>query len=136
MSDRWQGMNWIRQEKRLAIYLRDGCACVYCGASVENEGTILSLDHLVPRSRGGGNGERNLVTCCKRCNDSRSTRPWTTFMRAASRYRGLSEKGVELRLSFVKQTVGRKLPLDEAKMLVTRRGSCLAALSHVKGEPK
>lgn len=27
----WQGMNWIRQDKRLAIYLRDGLACVWCG---------------------------------------------------------------------------------------------------------
>jgi 5-methylcytosine-specific restriction endonuclease McrA len=43
----WQGMNWIRQEKRLAIYLRDGLACGYCGDSVEN-GAKLSLDHLKP----------------------------------------------------------------------------------------
>ncbi|KKK72946.1 hypothetical protein LCGC14_2898780, partial [marine sediment metagenome] len=35
-----QGMNWIRPEKRLAIYLRDGLACCYCGATVE-DGTKL-----------------------------------------------------------------------------------------------
>lgn len=66
----WQGMNWIRQEKRLAIYMRDGMACAYCGASAE-QGATLSLDHLLPHSRGGGNGEGNLVTCCTGCNSRR-----------------------------------------------------------------
>lgn len=37
MKKRTQGMNWIRKDKRLAIYMRDGMACVYCG---------LTLDHL------------------------------------------------------------------------------------------
>ena len=58
----WQGMNWIRQEKRLAIYLRDGMSCAYCGASVEG-GAQLSLDHVKPHSRGGSNAAANLVTC-------------------------------------------------------------------------
>src|SRR5438128_11454104 len=31
-----QGMNWIRPEKRLALYLRDGLACCYCGEAVED----------------------------------------------------------------------------------------------------
>jgi CRISPR/Cas system Type II protein with McrA/HNH and RuvC-like nuclease domain len=45
------------------IYKRDGHACVYCN-SREN----LTLDHVLPRSRGGGNTWENLVTCCSRCN--------------------------------------------------------------------
>ena len=70
----YQGMNWITQKKRLAIYLRDGLACAYCGASVET-GAQLSLDHLIPHSEGGTNHESNLVTCCSRCNSSRGARP-------------------------------------------------------------
>ena len=66
----WQGMNWIRQEKRLAIYLRDGMACAYCGATVER-GATLSLDHLLPAAKGGSNGEGNLITCCTVCNSRR-----------------------------------------------------------------
>lgn len=61
------GGKWIQPVKRLAIYLRDGMACVYCGAKVE-DGAVLSLDHLLPQSYGGSNGEGNLVTCCKSCN--------------------------------------------------------------------
>jgi len=42
-AKRTQGMNWIRKEKRLAIYLRDGLACGYCGQSIE-DGAKLTLD--------------------------------------------------------------------------------------------
>ena len=65
-----QGSKWIRPEKRLAIYLRDGLACAYCGAKAE-DGKPLSLDHLLPCSKGGGNHEGNLVTCCLKCNSRR-----------------------------------------------------------------
>jgi hypothetical protein len=70
-----QGMNWIRQDKRLAIYLRDGLCCAYCGESVEKntQDTFkLSLDHLVCVTHGGSNSEGNLITSCMRCNSQRS----------------------------------------------------------------
>ena len=60
-----QGMNWIRKEKRLAIYLRDGLACCFCGEGVE-DGAKLTLDHLTPHSHGGTNGAENLATACHR----------------------------------------------------------------------
>ncbi len=50
----WQGMNWITQKKRLAIYLRDGMACAWCGKGVE-ENMTLSLDHLKTHAAGGEN---------------------------------------------------------------------------------
>ena len=50
------GSKWIRPDKRLAIYLRDGLACAYCGDSVE-EGAKLSLDHLTCHSHGGSNND-------------------------------------------------------------------------------
>ena len=77
-KDGWQGMNWIRQDKRLAIYLRDGMACAYCGATIE-KGATLSLDHLQPAAKGGGNHEGNLITCCTACNSRRQDMdlsPW------------------------------------------------------------
>ena len=53
----YQGANWVRREKRLALYLRDGLACVYCGEGVE-DGVVLTLDHLVPHSHGGSREAR------------------------------------------------------------------------------
>ena len=45
------------------LFKRDGLKCVYC-ESDDN----LTIDHVVPRCRGGKNVWENLVTCCFRCN--------------------------------------------------------------------
>ena len=74
-----QGSNWIRKDKRLAIYLRDGLACAYCGAAAEDR-KPLSLDHLLPCSQGGGNHEGNLVTCCLSCNSRRQDMPLSSWL--------------------------------------------------------
>lgn len=49
---------------RQNIFRRDMHSCVYCGTS-----TSLTLDHVIPRSRGGQNTWENLVTSCFRCNN-------------------------------------------------------------------
>jgi hypothetical protein len=53
--------------KRMAIFVRDLGACVYCGASYQH-GAKLSVDHVVSRKRGGGDEYENLVCACLRCN--------------------------------------------------------------------
>ena len=51
---------------RAAIMLRDMYVCQYCG---EKPGQLaLTVDHVVPRSRGGEHSWTNLATACKRCN--------------------------------------------------------------------
>ena len=77
--ENWNGMNWIRQEKRLAIYARDGFACVYCGKTAE-DGTKLSLDHIIPASHGGNNEANNLITACVNCNCKRGDTDIFTFV--------------------------------------------------------
>lgn len=64
------GSKWIRPEKRLAIYIRDGLACVLCEARVNGE-DFLSLDHVIPATSGGTNEPSNLITCCHDCNSRR-----------------------------------------------------------------
>jgi len=48
---------------RPRIYKRDNYECVYCGSNKN-----LTLDHVIPKSRGGGNEWTNLVTSCFKCN--------------------------------------------------------------------
>ena len=86
MSNR-NGGKWIRPEKRLAIYIRDGLACVYCSRSgVREAGQLparLTLDHLHPRALGGTNHESNLITACRDCNNARHKRAldvWLTSL--------------------------------------------------------
>jgi hypothetical protein len=60
---------WIARTIRLAVYARDGFACVYCGRKDK-----LQLDHVEAVSRGGTDEAENLVTACKYCNASKGTK--------------------------------------------------------------
>ena len=53
-----------RRISRRVLFARDGWRCVYCGTS----GGRLTLDHVVPRSRGGDSVWENVVTACAPCN--------------------------------------------------------------------
>src|SRR5437773_9699430 len=53
-----------RKISRRALFARDGWRCVYCGTSTGR----LTLDHVVPRSRGGDSVWENVVTSCAPCN--------------------------------------------------------------------
>src|SRR2546423_13080691 len=53
-----------RKISRRALFARDGWRCVYCGTS----GGRLTLDHVIPRSRGGESVWENVVTSCAPCN--------------------------------------------------------------------
>jgi len=48
---------------RNRIFRRDNHECVYCGSKKD-----LTIDHVIPRSRGGRNTWTNLVACCQKCN--------------------------------------------------------------------
>ena len=54
---------------RRRVYRRDGHECGYCGANKN-----LTLDHIIPKSRGGLNTWENMVTCCSRCNSKKDNR--------------------------------------------------------------
>lgn len=66
---------FIRREvqfSRRNIFIRDKHQCQYCGKRFnKNE---LSLDHVIPRSRGGGETWDNLVSACLRCNVKKGNR--------------------------------------------------------------
>lgn len=51
---------------RKMIYERDMYICQYCSAKLTNKN--ISLDHVIPISKGGKNTFENLVTSCKKCN--------------------------------------------------------------------
>ena len=54
---------------RARIYKRDSFKCVYCGVNKN-----LTIDHVMPKSRGGSNLWTNLVTCCMNCNRKKSNK--------------------------------------------------------------
>jgi len=52
-----------RKITRRAVFARDNWTCQYCGSR-----TQLTVDHVVPRSKGGGSTWENIVASCAPCN--------------------------------------------------------------------
>jgi 5-methylcytosine-specific restriction endonuclease McrA len=72
-----RGAVWSRR----GVLGRDGHTCVYCGAGVgeRRHGRALTradftVDHLIPRSRGGGNTWGNTACACRWCNGRKGNR--------------------------------------------------------------
>jgi 5-methylcytosine-specific restriction endonuclease McrA len=53
---------------RRGVLRRDGHRCGYC------RGPATTVDHVIPRSRGGADTWLNLVACCVRCNNKKGDR--------------------------------------------------------------
>ncbi len=47
---------------RRAVFARDGSLCQYCGSAAE------SIDHVIPRAKGGTHSWDNVVAACRPCN--------------------------------------------------------------------
>lgn len=89
---------------RAAVFARDGAACVYCGA--RGRRVALTLDHVLPHSRGGPDDGSNLVTACEDCNGERGVMPIDIFAVYLSRY-----KGVRRVASRVLRALAKPLPV-------------------------
>jgi 5-methylcytosine-specific restriction endonuclease McrA len=64
-----------RPRRRIAlnrheVFLRDDFTCQYCGLRTRD----LTLDHVIPRSKGGRDSWENLVSACKTCNHRKGQR--------------------------------------------------------------
>lgn len=66
-----------------AVWRRDDWQCCYCGIKVIRAGLdqpddapdTATVDHVTPRSAGGSHAMKNLVTCCRRCNNRKGDGP-------------------------------------------------------------
>lgn len=137
----WQGMKWIRHSTRLALYAASGFCCIYCGADAGRcltRGRMghvgpFSLDHLVPRAKGGGNDRDNLAMCCSDCNVSKGGRTAEEYIAH------LAGKGVDTAPIRARIQAARDAALDRrlGRTLAARwqKGASLAALAKIARKP-
>lgn len=90
MSQDWSGRKIARL--RQAVLAEFGPVCCRCGGRIDTarawpDPLSLSLDHLVPRSRGGSDDVSNLRPCHLHCNCAAGARPaWRARPPAAGRF--------------------------------------------------
>lgn len=59
----------VSKKTKKSILRRDGYKCLCCGSR-----EYLTVDHIIPRSKGGLNNKNNLQTLCFNCNQSKGTK--------------------------------------------------------------
>ena len=125
-----QGMKFVRQDLRIALYLRDGLCCAYCGSAIE-DGAKLTLDHLLPHSLGGDNKPTNLITACHKCNSSRGNRDWKQFAAKVADYLNHGIKAEEI-IAHIETTRIRPVDRVAAKTILANRGGFTAAMQSLR----
>jgi 5-methylcytosine-specific restriction endonuclease McrA len=60
---------------REEVFKEYGRACSYCGL----EDSVMTVDHIIPRSKGGLDIMENLLPACRKCNYSRGNRMGGVF---------------------------------------------------------
>lgn len=60
------GKNRPNQAVKAAVLERDEYTCQYCGGVAE------TVDHVVPKAKGGSNSKKNLVAACGFCNNQKA----------------------------------------------------------------
>jgi len=82
---------------RREIFIRDNYTCQYCGERTHE----LTIDHVIPRSRGGGHSWENLVSACRACNHRKGGKT-------------LAEARLRLRREPVEPRAGRYYSIERA----------------------
>lgn len=77
---------WVRKIRIRWLIARRGPSCRYCRATLnrrQDDPRQLTLDHWVPKSRGGSNRLRNLVLACATCNRRKGDKPAEVYLTSA-----------------------------------------------------
>lgn len=69
-----------RAERLRRVLERDGPACVWCRRALTAEDRVASVEHLVPRLKGGPSWPENELAACRGCNRRRGHRAPDVFL--------------------------------------------------------
>lgn len=68
----WRAHMGRMKFSRKNILIRDNFECQYCGTKISRSAS--TIDHVVPRCKGGETSYKNCVACCKACNNKKGSK--------------------------------------------------------------
>lgn len=76
-------MRDLKLNKKNKIYKNSNYKCIYCHISLEEMMLFNSytIDHKIPRSRGGKDNIDNLCLCCRSCNSKKGVRTYDEYIK-------------------------------------------------------
>ncbi len=102
-----------RKITRRAVFARDGWTCQYCGSR-----SNLTVDHVIPRSKGGTSSWENIVASCAPCNRRKGD-----MLPASSRNASAAQATHTAR----RDLHPRRQPHDSGGVAAVSAGRCLSA---------
>ena len=99
------------KERKRAVWLRDNFICQYCGLDLKldyaehilnpTKGGYITIDHVIPKYKGGGNSMSNLVTACLGCNNEKGERERpTTEKKVNGKVKRIRKKEADMKWIF------------------------------------
>lgn len=108
-------INLPKMERREAIMERDGAECVWCRVPLAVDDYRFTVEHVLPRAKGGPTWPENEVTACSNCNKTRGAKMPLRFIKECK------ERGLEPNEEVI---IGCLLRLEVA---IGERGGCRRA---------
>ena len=68
----------IDQNASWEVFRRDGCKCRYCG----NDKVAMTVDHIVRWENRGDSVPSNLITACRKCNNTRGSQEYEDWLKS------------------------------------------------------
>ena len=70
----------VNPQVKLNVIRRDNFKCIYCGTGGSQK-NFLTVDHVLPLSKGGTNVQTNIACCCRECNAKKNSMLLTNFIK-------------------------------------------------------
>lgn len=100
----------LSAKKKIEIFTSDSLACSYCRTPGTPE--TLRVDHIIPRTHGGGNEDSNLTTACIPCNSKKSDLDAADFIKRHSLESTISPS-LRSKLDLIRPNKGLNSPKEE-----------------------
>lgn len=112
LRDGTMNVRSIAEDEKLKLVLPQSCC--YCGSR-----EYLSVDHLLPRAKGGSHSGDNMVWCCRSCNSSKGSKDVLEWLHERKEFPPLLllRRYLKLAIEICDERQLRDTPLDVARGL-------------------